>query len=453
MKIGILRSTLKTLPKTLNDTYERILCSIEGGYSKDALKVFQWLAFSAEPLAIDEVAEVIGIDIDENPRFDPDRKLSEPHDILTICSSMVVIYKAGEREELKLSHFSVKEYLISNSIRNGPASQYGISEKSANASIAEAALAYLMQFDKPDSVTLQTFQSSPLSRYAARYWMQHAHVVAEGSDISSVDSLSLEFFSTQKNVFINWIRLFRPDTAWENSIKMQIPEENIGSPLYYASLAGLFGLVTLLLKKGADVNSQGGRYGNALQAASFNGHETIIKLLLAEGANINQQGGYFDTALRAASYGPHETAVKLLLTEGANVNLQGGYYGSALQAASYWGRENVVKMLLAEGADVNLQGGRYGSALQAASARHEGHQSIVRLLLAEGADVNLQGGYHGSALQTASFKGYETVVRLLLAEGADVNLPGGRHGTALMAALDRGHETVVQILRAAGAKE
>ena len=35
----------------------------------------------------------------------------------------------------------------------------------------------------------------------------------------------------------------------------------------------------LLLDNGAEVNAQGGEYGNALQAASCGGHEKIVQLL------------------------------------------------------------------------------------------------------------------------------------------------------------------------------
>jgi ankyrin repeat protein len=48
--------------------------------------------------------------------------------------------------------------------------------------------------------------------------------------------------------------------------------------------------VKLLLDKGADVNAQGGYYGNALQAASSDGHEAVVKLLLNKGADVNAQG-------------------------------------------------------------------------------------------------------------------------------------------------------------------
>ncbi|ORY09452.1 hypothetical protein BCR34DRAFT_516475, partial [Clohesyomyces aquaticus] len=50
-------------------------------------------------------------------------------------------------------------------------------------------------------------------------------------------------------------------------------------------------VVKLLLDKGADVNAQGGRYGNALQAALVKGNEQVVKLLLDKGADVNAQGG------------------------------------------------------------------------------------------------------------------------------------------------------------------
>jgi ankyrin repeat protein len=49
--------------------------------------------------------------------------------------------------------------------------------------------------------------------------------------------------------------------------------------------------VKLLLENGAEVNAEGGEYGNALQAASFRGNEAIVKLLLENGAEVNAEGG------------------------------------------------------------------------------------------------------------------------------------------------------------------
>jgi ankyrin repeat protein len=39
----------------------------------------------------------------------------------------------------------------------------------------------------------------------------------------------------------------------------------------------------VLLDKGADVNAQGGEYGNVLQAAANQGHYNIVQMLLDPG--------------------------------------------------------------------------------------------------------------------------------------------------------------------------
>ncbi|KAK4220779.1 hypothetical protein QBC38DRAFT_493467 [Podospora fimiseda] len=53
-----------------------------------------------------------------------------------------------------------------------------------------------------------------------------------------------------------------------------------------------------MLDKGADVNAQGGGYGNALQAASSGGHQEIVKLLLDKGADVSTQRDRDNTSSR-----------------------------------------------------------------------------------------------------------------------------------------------------------
>lgn len=52
-----LRKALHSLPKDLDSTYERILCNIDDSNAAYALKILQWLTFSARPLSLEEVAE------------------------------------------------------------------------------------------------------------------------------------------------------------------------------------------------------------------------------------------------------------------------------------------------------------------------------------------------------------------------------------------------------------
>ena len=71
-------------------------------------------------------------------------------------------------------------------------------------------------------------------------------------------------------------------------------------------------MVRILLDKGADVNAQGGLYGNALQAASEGGHDLMVQMLIDKGADVSAQGGYYGNALQAASYGGHDQMLKSL---------------------------------------------------------------------------------------------------------------------------------------------
>ena len=78
-----------------------------------------------------------------------------------------------------------------------------------------------------------------------------------------------------------------------------------------------------------------------MEAATRNGHKQVVKLLLDKGANVNAQGGRYGNALLAASISGHEQVVKLLLDNDADVNTQGEYYSNALRAASVKGHEQV----------------------------------------------------------------------------------------------------------------
>ena len=318
--------------------------------------------------------------------------------------------KTGEvgqkHHNIRLAHFSVKEYLVSDRIR---ASQYSIKEITANISIAETCLVYLLQFDKPDSLTPGTLEDLPLVGYAAKHWTLHARWA--GGDAIAFNLLVIEFFLSKEGAFVNWVRLSDPDEpAWKDpNITKKI--KSIASPLYYASLTGLIEPVRMLLEKGADVNAQGGDKGNALQAASANGHDQIVQQLLEKGADVNAQDGLYSNALQAASLRGHDQIVQQLLEKGADANAQGRLYGNALQAASANGHDQIVQQLLEKGADVNAQGGWHGNALQAASL--EGHDQIVQQLLEKGADVNAQGGLYGNALQAASIKGHDQIVQRL----------------------------------------
>lgn len=154
-----------------------------------------------------------------------------------------------------------------------------------------------------------------------------------------------------------------------------------------ASHMGLGRVVEVLLESGADVNYCGPT-GSALQAAVFSTqsfeylgyHSEVRQMLIDAGANVNLQGGKYGNALQTACamrcrdhactgdlgyYLPGEPCrsdvVRLLLQEGAQINAPGGYFGNALQAACACSCKNVVRLLLDNNADPIAEGGHHGN--------------------------------------------------------------------------------------------
>lgn len=454
-----LQERLKSLPKTLDDMYARMLCRIPEEHEQTAVKILQWLTYSTRQLSADEVAEVLCVDVDDDPRFDPERRFPDPRDILEICPSLVIATESGIQdsdgtilgEHIQLAHYSVKEFLVSKRIQK-LAPNYSIGQTEANVSMAEACLAYLLSFDSPGSVFPRVLEEFPLAAYAAQHWTKHAKLAGNGG---SVIPLIMELFDDENPAYANWTCLYNPDKPWQSpssAIKKRADgEEDIPPPpLYIASLCGLLEVTGILLESGAYVNETAGECGNALQAASRGGHEEVVQQLLEAGADVNGHGGLYDTALVAAAFWGHEKVVQCLLDSGADVNQSGGKYANALHAASREGHLRVVQTLLRAGADVAARGGFYGDALQAAA--FYGHDSIVTSLLGAGADVNQQsGGIYGNALQAASRNGYDNIVRDLLDAGARVDIGSGMYHTALQSAARGAQGLVIKRLLEAGA--
>jgi len=84
------RRALCTLPRTLDDTYDRILTNIPPEYRREAHYALQMLTVSIRPLTLSEVAEAVAVDC-ENEKFDPEDRLREPEALLEICSSLLTL--------------------------------------------------------------------------------------------------------------------------------------------------------------------------------------------------------------------------------------------------------------------------------------------------------------------------------------------------------------------------
>ena len=359
----------------MDETYERILCSIDEGSIKDARRILTLLCFSFRPLTVQEVIDGIAVDLDEPACLNLRRRLQDADDLREICPGLIDFGVKRDDETqfesdgyndiegmtptVRIAHFSVQEYLESDRITQQKAASFALQSASAHAEIAQICLVYLQEPGLSSGALDQTkLKEFPLAHFAALFW--HHHYRNATSATSRLDPLILRIFQQHQGFFYTWVKLHNPDRPWITHVDLSLgsSESDIASPVYYASLLGLDIVLHELISNcqelasgGRDlINARHGDYGNALNAASEGGHEKVVQILIDAEADVNAQNQYGCPVLFSASVNGHEKIVQMLIDAGADVNAQNVYYGNALHAASTRGHEKVVQMLIDAGA-------------------------------------------------------------------------------------------------------
>jgi hypothetical protein len=317
----------------LDETYDRILLQIDTNYHPIAVLALEVLCFSKRPLKIHELAEVVALKPNTQPLEFPDR-LFDPDDIRLILSSLVSL---GENGIVRLAHYSVQEYLLSDRIRTGPVSQFGFDEGLAHLHVAERCLTYLLSFAKADSLNPNICHEYPLLDYSASYWHLHTDRALEndGRRNRSLREMVLEFCDTDSHLaFVNALRIADPEDLADSDLwarpglfsdfRQECSREDffeLGDPIYHASAAGCSHIVQLLLDD-ATALMECGLYGSALKTAISEGHIDIVRKLLKE-CDVDIHGKEDDifTPLWLAVQVESRELVHILLDAGANVNI------------------------------------------------------------------------------------------------------------------------------------
>jgi len=430
------RQALDNLPNGLDETYIRMLLTIDPDYHHQVRRALEWLAFAMRPLTIGELAEAFVTDPENSPPVG--ERLFTPEDILEYLPGLVTtttFHHRREYDRIRLAHFSIKEYLVSQRIYSSTASHFAIVEKEANIHIAESCLAYHIQFiqrSQAEMAVPKIMAEFRLFRYAASFWSHHLELVDGSSWTEHLFLWSMEVLTEKSATLrstVNWAGQFPRGEPCDIEI------DDLAPPLYYTTSWNCCQLTSLLLQNGARIDDIGGRLGSPLNAAAYLGHVALLQILLDAKPDVNLRIEKYGTALITAARRGHVKIVNLLLEHGSHVELQDDIWGSALQAAVRCGHDEIICLLLAHGADVNAQGGEFGNALQAAA--YCGFYYIIHLLIGYGAHINANCGKYGSALQAASYgaklSGLGTMSRLI-EYGADINQQGGVYGNALQAA-------------------
>lgn len=502
LKASAVRKTLSSLPATLDATYERILLSIEPEYQQEAFSALIWLTASERPLTVEEVAEAAVVNAKGDPAFRPEDRLFDPKSILTVLSTLVSVterpYWTKDAEirwlddefklsrpiltEISLAHYSVREYLTSERLSQGPASRFRMTATLAHQQISMSCLEYLCSKDiasefKKIKETVDGAGSDvqldvpwilpPLLPYACKYWPAHVRQCDQIMP-DDVKRLILRFLQSEESE-TTWRALispedgnrFRVNRPWNYGISVIVGRPGPRAPpLYYAACLGLTPVVEALLESSPIDYGKGGILDTPLQAASFNGHEETVRILLRKGADVNASGGKFNSALQAASFSGHEQIVQHLLQAGAHVDIY-----LLLEEILRSPKPNpriVARLLESATSPINQYNPFVSSTMRWAAV--DGHPLIVTRLLEKMSDLRRTtynwtlSGYSGqnyfhssyqpnrTAPYEAAYAGNLEVLRLLIPRWTNIDEQDSYGRTALYWAAFHGHKEIVQLL-------
>ncbi|KAI9455153.1 hypothetical protein BJY52DRAFT_1172356, partial [Lactarius psammicola] len=417
------RGVLKELPRSLDETYERMLKEIGKVNPRQAYRLLQCLTVASRPLRVGELAEILALDFDGTedgiPALNRDWRWDDQQQgVLSTCSSLIIIVDGVDDDSrgyrvVQFAHFSVKEFLTSDRLSNLEAeiSHFRIRLEPAHTVIAKACLAVLLQSDDDN----EQKNSSPLLEYATRHWVDHAQF--ENVSFGVEDGMR-RLFDPAKPYFPAWLTgsSFTIDKQWWSFLKGAKGFDTLGyyyglfwrrisyigdqllyrngaatdvtvyenrTPLHAASVDGFVDVVRWLLDHGADVNSQENDHSTPLHLAAANGHLEVVRTLLGHSVDVNAATRDNRTPLYSASEGGHVDIVRLLIQHGADANT---HLQRLLVLASSSESVETVQLLIELGADVNAQDVGYSTSLHVAAS--EGNAETVQLLIKLGADVN-----------------------------------------------------------------
>ena len=428
-----------------------------------------------------ELGELIAVNLSGGLWFDADIRFPDPRDLLDIFPGLLQANVRDSKNPIvRLAHFSVKEYLVSERIRTQESQKFWSPEAQSHELIAATCLAYLLHFADRDGSFLYHDKKYPLLNYACWNWTIHARNADSHQGI--LKELILEFLrrSSLRKV---WFLIYHSVPL----LHARGDEPDDIPPLFIAASIGVLSIVRILLESGHDPNEQcvlgtaletaatqrrnsvlralleNGADPNLLnldgspplQAAARFGTVESVKALVDSGAEIYDERGSFASCLIAACvsnhYGPSaESSAEFLLDRGANVHISSKIYGNALHAACSHNGANraLIEKLMSRGIEIDAHGGKYGTALQAACA-HSQNDQVIRFLLSE-ADpcIEVKESKYGTALQAVCAETHDNdkIVKLLLGHGAKKTARGGKYGTALHAACYQGNEKIVRLL-------
>lgn len=343
------KMALRQLPPNLDQTYDRILLNVQPAHCQYLRRALRLVVFSCRPLTLAEVAEAVIIEPDAQ-EIDEDDRLLHPHDLLDMGGSLLAPAKStGHGEQrIELSHYSVKEYLLSVRAASGPGAAFALNATQAEIDNRICCLTYLgldvfqdawRDFDsktwkqEADESGLieqnlfwqhkQRLKRHPFLAYAARYCFHYCKGEAVQIAVAPIIRKILSAEKSGSFRTMTYTCAFKLDAASDSTYERVFRYSLISVAAHY----GLEAVVKHLLDRGTPADyitsrplwiDQYPEGQTALCRAANSGHERLCKTIIDAGASVHGATST-DCPLSAAARSGSPSIVRMMLDAGADV--------------------------------------------------------------------------------------------------------------------------------------
>lgn len=238
-----LLSIINTLPKSIDQAYERILriCDKEGTAER-AKQILQFVVAARTPLTVHQLDVALAIDTDSVSWEEELEYLNRTESIRKICGLFVTVVNF----HVYLIHQTAREFLLHTDVSSGPqAWKHSINLQEANNVLADKCIKCLLvnelQIKSAGGLSVDAERAlQEFVNYAASYWISHIHETTSRTPESIARSTQLCEIGGHDSL---WYRIFRYETDHH-------------SALWWAARLDLVDETRSLLEKSLDSNKQ-----------------------------------------------------------------------------------------------------------------------------------------------------------------------------------------------------
>ncbi|KAM0510858.1 hypothetical protein ACHAPE_010484, partial [Trichoderma viride] len=396
-----IKSTIATLPNSINEAYERILSKTKE--RPTVQKALSILLAAHRPLTLAEMN--IAVNLVKTAQNTYDLDLEDAESFKLRIRSQCGLFVAIHHDKVYFLHQTAREYLVAEFSSSSTTLvslnwQHSITLRQAHATLAELCVIYLDFFNSNDKFVKLV---EHINFQLPHKWCLKQ---VENARLNSGNTLDFLTYSAR-----NWGEHFRKAYIDDNAAILPFTLRICSRGSYSHSLWSL-----LLAEEDAKLNFT--ECATQLGSASYLGLTSVAKLCLKMGCNIEAKNRCGETSLHLAAYGGQEEIAKMLLEEGADIDAASSDGETPLLKAVSQGYEKIATMLIEKGADIDAASSDGETPLLKAAS--EGYEKIVAMLIEKRAYINVVDDERFTPLRKAASNGHERTVKILRENGAEL---------------------------------